>query len=377
MITLSNQTEATRVYTQIATGSATLFPTVWKGTYTIEVLLAGHNNAIRTNVSIQEDGSISIEMTETIRAPFSLGVSMQGSSATLTWNQTATIVLAAGDVWGDGTGYQMLLDNTATLYGNVIPEEGPLAEKGTCVVDYSPFSHKIPENAIGNCNTNTVVFNGSASIDVPAGVYDYAIVNPVPEGGNEGNTIWIAAENGRKKGYVFEAGKKYTFTVAYSGGRDNVTIDIENVAASSQKNNSKALNGFTVYLDGEQKATGITEMAYTFTDLTDGTYTAGVEAVYTTGTSTMETIQFTMNQTNIQVLNRDLFTVYPNPVSDDLHIETDRTIKHIEMVDLNGRVVKTWFGDNKTINVQSIPAGHYILRIHTENSIVPVRIVKQ
>ena len=39
----------------------------------------------------------------------------------------ATVILTAGDVWGDGSGYQMLLDANATAYGTVIPETGALS----------------------------------------------------------------------------------------------------------------------------------------------------------------------------------------------------------------------------------------------------------
>ena len=60
------------------------------------------------------------------------------NSASIAWNgnadsynlryalagSTATIILTAGDVWGDGSGYQMLLDADATAYGTVINPNG-------------------------------------------------------------------------------------------------------------------------------------------------------------------------------------------------------------------------------------------------------------
>ncbi|TVQ09180.1 MAG: DUF4397 domain-containing protein [Bacteroidetes bacterium] len=57
---------------------------------------------------------------------------------------------------------------------------------------------------------------------------------------------------------------------------------------------SKAFTGYNVFLDGDQVATEITEMEYLFEDLDEGTYTAGVQSVYTTGTSDIITVDFQM-----------------------------------------------------------------------------------
>jgi hypothetical protein len=70
-------------------------------------------------------------------------------------------------------------------------------------------------------------------------------------------------------------------------------------------------------------------------------------------------------------------TVFPNPVSDVLNIQTDEIIKQIFVLDVNGKVMMQLHGDRKTIDLQSISAGSYILRIHTETGIIPVRIIKQ
>ena len=38
----------------------------------------------------------------------------------------ARIILEAHNVWGDGSGYQLLLDADHNLYGGVIPTSGPM-----------------------------------------------------------------------------------------------------------------------------------------------------------------------------------------------------------------------------------------------------------
>ena len=137
-----------------------------------------------------------------------------------------TVILTAGDNWGDGSGYQMLLDADANAYGSTIPETGALSLNcsGNEAI-YAEFEYKIPENADGNCSTQNIVLNNSISITIPAGTYDWCITNPTP-----GDRIWIAAANGnvggRQNDYVFEAGKTYEFTVTRYGNNDGVDVVI-------------------------------------------------------------------------------------------------------------------------------------------------------
>ena len=116
-----------------------------------------------------------------------------------------TVILRADDVWGDGSGYQMLLDPTHSLYGTTIPTEGPLSMSCTGNEGiYNQFEYKIPENADGNCSTQNIVVNNSVTITIPAGAYDWCIANPTPN-----DRIWIASSDGNIGGryddFEFEA----------------------------------------------------------------------------------------------------------------------------------------------------------------------------
>ena len=138
----------------------------------------------------------------------------------------ATITLTVGDVWSDGSGYQMLLDADATAYGNEIPAEGPLTQGGNAPAGlYDAFEYKIPVNADGSTNTSNVVVNNSVTIQVPAGTYDWCIANPTP-----GDRIWIASEQGniggRADDYTFQAGYTYEFTVYLLGQYDATDVTI-------------------------------------------------------------------------------------------------------------------------------------------------------
>ena len=138
----------------------------------------------------------------------------------------ATVTLTAGDVWGDGSGYQMLLDADATAYGTTIPENGALTESGDVGDEiYGEFEYKIPEDADGVLTTDKIVINNSVTIRIPAGTYDFCITNPTA-----GDRMWIASANGnvggRQDDYTFEGGMAYEFKVSIGGTNDKVDVEI-------------------------------------------------------------------------------------------------------------------------------------------------------
>ena len=177
---------------------------------------------------------------------------------------TATITLTVGDLWGDGSGYQMLLDADGTAYGSTIPTSGGLTASGNASTSvYNQFEYKIPENADGAMTTSNIVFDNSITIEIPAGTYDWCITNPTPN-----DRIWIAGESGnvggRQDDYVFEAGKHYTFTVIMgSDNHDQTDVTIEDLSSPWTTVN------------------GISEMSYILSELLPSTtYEVQVQTVY-------------------------------------------------------------------------------------------------
>ena len=137
------------------------------------------------------------------------------------------ITLEAHQVWNtnpenpDYSGYQMLLDADATAYGTEFEGVGG---SGTFAGDYANFEYKIPENADGDMNTQNMVYDGSVTIVIPAGTYDYVMVNPTP-----GDRLWIASQNGNMGGrgddVTFVAGRTYLFLITLgSNGNDRTDL---------------------------------------------------------------------------------------------------------------------------------------------------------
>ena len=133
------------------------------------------------------------------------------------------ITLEAHQVWGedDNSGYQMLLDADATAYG---VEFEAVGGSGTFSGDYANFEYKIPENADGDMDTQNMVYDGSVTIVIPAGTYDYVMVNPTP-----GDRLWIASQNGNMGGrgddVTFVAGRTYLFLITL-GDNGNDRTDL-------------------------------------------------------------------------------------------------------------------------------------------------------
>lgn len=140
------------------------------------------------------------------------------------------VTLEAHNVWGDGSGYQLLLDADANEYGNTIPTTGALYTSCSAPSTlYDVFEYKIPENADPVCTTANAVIDGMVTITIPNGTYDYCITNPTP-----GDRIWIASDNcdpGRADDFVFNAGFAYHFSINMDGaGQNDCTTITESIS---------------------------------------------------------------------------------------------------------------------------------------------------
>ena len=71
--------------------------------------------------------------------------------------------------------------------------------------------------------------------------------------------------------------------------------------------------------------------------------------------------------------------IYPNPVKDQLYIESQTaTVTHVEIYDLSGRRMNTWNGESTalSVDVASLQAAVYFVRVHTDQGILTKRLVK-
>ena len=282
------------VVSDASPGGTTLEGLTYSTTYEYQVGFDYNGNTFYTTTAtlttLAEDiAPIGLRATSITANTATIKWTGYGDSYNLTYSRggVAKVTLyVPNDIWEDGSGYQMLLDEDHNTYGTVIPETGGLTTSGDAPEGlYDNFEYKIPENADGAMNTSNVVDgsndNKSVTITIPAGIYDWCITNPSPD-----DRVWIASQNGnvggRQNDFTFEAGMHYTFTVTLDGdsGNDCVNMTVEEDA--------------TLVPGDVTNVTGITSTSYTLSDLTASTeYTVYVQSVKGDKTSEWSKIYFT------------------------------------------------------------------------------------
>ena len=69
-------------------------------------------------------------------------------------------------------------------------------------------------------------------------------------------------------------------------------------------------------------------------------------------------------------------SVYPNPVKDQLFVETEMAVEEISVYDVFGRQMTTVY-DQQTVNVSELSNGVYFVKVKSENNEVVKRFIKK
>lgn len=121
----------------------------------------------------------------------------------------AELVLDVEDMTGYGSvGFQWILDSSHSTYEQVFFPTSMMY-----FGDYSRFDYFIPEDAEAKFPTDTKVVDGTASVYVPAGTYDWMVIHPDTEG------LWFAlGAMTRVDDFTLKAGETYTMTFSEENG---------------------------------------------------------------------------------------------------------------------------------------------------------------
>ncbi len=125
---------------------------------------------------------------------------------------------------------------------------------------------------------------------------------------------------------------------------------------------------------------GISEALYTSITTTGGyVFFVGQDFKTTTGFQTLDFSRFqvvknTQSILSVKEQNAFEFGLYPNPVNDELSINTSEVLSEISITDVLGQQVKTFRGNiSDTIDVSNLSAGIYIVKLSSKSGGVSVK----
>jgi hypothetical protein len=329
---------------------------VFAGTYALTVTAPGYD-LYESEEVIDSDSDLAITLIETIIVPYGLSVDADNvglGNALFTWNQSELMMLYQHD--GSIPEEPNAFYQTQTkVYGTIFD----LTAYSDAVVSHIDFHHLQwglpnasypflvhivdwttftiiqtvgPINTLVNDNWENDVMLGSVNV---AGYSQVGILIQ-PLGGSPTDAypcisadatgpsgLSISAELNNLAGYAINSADVGDFfinlwiTTAFGDTkivkadglvsenlepaltRSGLTIPSSEATLTqygeSAEQSSKALLGYNVFLDGDQVATQISETEYLFTELAEGEYVAGVQSVYTTGSSPIVTVPFEIN----------------------------------------------------------------------------------
>ncbi|MBP9689075.1 MAG: T9SS type A sorting domain-containing protein, partial [Bacteroidia bacterium] len=110
--------------------------------------------------------------------------------------------------------------------------------------------------------------------------------------------------------------------------------------------------------------------------------TGSVSVVTPSGTALLNTFTY-INNTGVAEYVTQSYSIFPNPVSSEIIIESDKTLNNasFELMDVNGKVLITTTCNNATnrfnIDVKTLSPAVYFLRITSQGQTSTVKVVKQ
>jgi hypothetical protein len=79
----------------------------------------------------------------------------------------------------------------------------------------------------------------------------------------------------------------------------------------------------------------------------------------------------------ISEFNLSSFSLYPNPATNQLSIDTELVINNLSIVDLTGKTITTTNQPTKLVDVSNLPSGIYFINVTTDENTITKKFVKQ
>jgi hypothetical protein len=116
---------------------------------------------------------------------------------------------------------------------------------------------------------------------------------------------------------------------------------------------------------------GETYAEFGFNESEAGTYVQNLQSI--NGCDSTITLVLSVNSSLLDIEETEI-SLYPNPTKSE--ITFSQAIEKVEVIDLTGKAILT-FTNAKTINIESLPAGAYYLRLTNEEKTSLQKVIKQ
>jgi hypothetical protein len=190
---------------------------------------------------------------------------------------------------------------------------------------------------------------------------------------DDNELAWFENENGDGSSFI-----KHTIDNNLQGASYVHWLDIDNdgdkdiVATGYGTVSGNSTTGHQVviyYNDGSQNFTKTviddTEMGPAMLSVVDFTGDNKYDIAFSANISG-EFVLMKETLNSISGLQKDLFTVYPNPATEIININSDADISNISMYDITGR--KVYQGTSRQINIDKFNKGYYLLQVTFDNN---------
>ncbi len=383
---------------------------VWKTTYNMTIQLDGFVN-FTAQLVVEDDVTQNIELQENVLAPVDLEIQNQpDGSYRFSW-QGPTV---GGDEFAEGFEGGVIpedwtvVDADGDSYNWDIADEGTTAHTGDHCVFSSSYINGVgaltPDNFL---ISPQIQVGGSSVLDFwecaqdPAWAGEHYYVKVSTTGTDPADFTNIIHDETLADGdwhevnisladfagqQVYLAFEHCEVTDMFAMKLDDISVGgATKVASNSHKEltNDRHVTGYKVYMNGNLQGT-TTDTYWDFSELESGNYTAGVKAVYSSGSeSDLATIDFVDNDNPVQIpkvtkLNKN----YPNPFNPETTISY--SVKNAGPVSINifnikGQKINTLVNESKAAgnykivwkgldnNNKKVASGIYFYRMKSGN----------
>ena len=246
---------------------------------------------------------------------------------------------------------------------------------------------------VKNSTAKTITITGT-----PTATLSYSIVTTgTGTAANGSGTITVTGTASGNQIHNFTVSGKtssfYTITgnmnstsgsVSYAGLTLTARLKIESSTAITYT--TTAASTLTLVFDSNFTGTiKVNNVSYTATSgVVTVSLPAGTNTITKGSVANLYYISTTYNTTarmssysSVEEVASAKLTLYPNPVSNELNIDSDKAIQKVEVYNLTGALVNSQAGNNNTIHMSHLANGSYLVKVYTENSVTTKIIIKK